>query len=174
MITKRKRPTGNKGAQRSATNVSIQPLGQDGGTETNTMDRGSSQRVTETSQGGNKKRIDWPCRSEAVNERGGGGEAGWGGWGGARLLPSRQQGRKRREEVGFNQTLSRSVCSEWAPPPGCWGASEQCMLGWGARPLRGQRQKHHHYNPYYSSRIIMQIPDGGGDAFRSYFLPSQA
>lgn len=41
-----------------------------------------------------------------------------GGGGGARLLPSRQQGRKRREEVGVNQTLSRSVCSEWASPPG--------------------------------------------------------
>lgn len=69
VITERKRPTGNKGAQRSATNVSIQLLGQNGGTETNTMDRGSSQRVTETSQGGNKKHIDWPCRSGAVNER---------------------------------------------------------------------------------------------------------
>lgn len=48
-----------------------------------------------------------------MNEGGGGG-----GGGGARLLPSRQQGRKWREEVGFNQTLSRSVSSEWASPPG--------------------------------------------------------
>lgn len=38
---------------------------------------------------------------------------------GQKLLPSRQQGGKQGEEVGFNQTLSRSVCSEWASPPGC-------------------------------------------------------
>lgn len=38
--------------------------------ETNTVDRGTNERVTETSQGGNKKHIDWPCQSEAVNEGG--------------------------------------------------------------------------------------------------------
>lgn len=81
--------------------------------ETNTMGRGTSKRVTQTSQGRNKRRIDWPCQSEAVNERERRRRRG-----GGRLLPSRQQGRKRREEVGFNQTLSRSVCSEWASPPG--------------------------------------------------------
>lgn len=61
---------------------------------------------------------------------------------GQKLLPSRQRGRKQREEVGFNQTLSRSVCSEWASPPGCsftervlLGASLHCMLG-EARRLR--------------------------------------
>lgn len=40
----------------------------------------------------------------------------------------------------------------------------------GPSTQRGQRQKHHHYSPYYSSRILMLIGDGGGDAFRSRFL----
>lgn len=38
---------------------------------------------------------------------------------GERLLRSGRQGGKLREEAGFNQTLSRSVYSEWASPPGC-------------------------------------------------------
>lgn len=42
-----------------------------------------------------------------------------GGGGGGKPLPSGQQGGKQQEEAGFNQTLSRSVCSEWASPPGC-------------------------------------------------------
>lgn len=45
---------------------------------------------------------------------GGGGEE----WG-EKVLPSGRQGGKQQEEAGFNQTLSRSVCSEWASPPGC-------------------------------------------------------
>lgn len=50
---------------------------------------------------------------------------------------------------------------------GCWllGPSMHCMLG-GAHPLKRQpwRQKYHHYTPYYSSSIIMQIPGREGDA----------
>lgn len=39
------------------------------------------------------------------------------------------------------------------------------MLG-GARPLnrQAQRQKSHHYNPYYSPTILMLIPGSEGDA----------
>lgn len=72
----RKRQTGDKGAQQSTTNVFILFLEQkvvrerEKLAETNTMDRGMSERVTETSQGGNKKHTDWPCQSEAVNEGG--------------------------------------------------------------------------------------------------------
>lgn len=60
---------------------------------------GSETEGTETSQAGNKKHIDGRCQSAEVNER----------W---------RRGEKQ-EEAGFNQTLSRSVCSEWASPPGC-------------------------------------------------------
>lgn len=38
---------------------------------------------------------------------------------GETLRLSGRQGGKQQEEAGFNQTLSRSVCSEWASPPGC-------------------------------------------------------
>lgn len=64
----------------------------------------------ETSHGGNKKHIDRTCQSAEVNERwrGVGEEEGKGGGD----LPSGQQGGKQQEETGFNQTLSRSVCSE--------------------------------------------------------------
>lgn len=32
-----------------------------------------------------------------------------------------EEGGKQQEEAGFNQILSRSVCSEWAPPPAAGG-----------------------------------------------------
>lgn len=38
---------------------------------------------------------------------------------GEKLLPPGLQGGMQREEARFNQTLSRSVCNEWASPPGC-------------------------------------------------------
>lgn len=134
--------------------------------ETNTMGRGTSKRVTQTSQGRNKRRIDWPCQSEAVNER---------------------ERRRRRGGVDSYRLGSREGSGErkWASIKLCQGQFAvngplhlvalslrgrwlQCMLG-GARPLKRQapRQKHHRYNPYYSSLIIMQTPDGEGDTFRS-------
>lgn len=98
-------------------------------------------------------------------------EGGEGG-GGTRLLPSRQQGRKRREEVGFNQTLSRSVCSEWASPPGR-SFTERMLAAGGLNELHagrgpstqktGTETKYHHYNPYYSACIIMLIPGSEGE-----------
>lgn len=56
---------------------------------------------------------------------------------GGKLLPSRQQGRKKWEEVGFNQTLSRSVCSEWASPPGCSSTERMHAAGGLSRPHAG-------------------------------------
>lgn len=167
----RKRQTGNKGAQQSATNIFIQLLEEkvvrkrEKLAETNTLDRGTSERVTGTSQGGNKKHIDWPCQSEAVNERGRRRRRR------ARLLPSRQQGRKRREEVSFNQTLSRSVCSEWASPPGrsftertlaAGGLSSACWEG--PVPSKDRHRDKSITIIIHITAIIMQIPHGEGDA----------
>lgn len=69
-------------------------------------------REGEISQAENKKHIDRTCQSAEVNER-------WRKRRGETLLLSGRQRGKQQEEAGFNQILSRSVCCEWASPPGC-------------------------------------------------------
>lgn len=70
---------GNKDAQPSATNVFIleekvvreRERERDKLVETNVMDRGTSERATEASQGGNKERFDWPWKRRRRRRSGG-------------------------------------------------------------------------------------------------------
>ena len=174
VILERKRQTGNKGAQQSAQISSSSSWTKKWSereklAETNKTDRRTSKRVTGTSQGANKKRIDWLCQSESVNERGRKRRAG--GLDSCRLGTREGNGKRKWASIKLCQgqfAVNGPLHLVAYSLRGCWllGALEQCMLG-GARPPKRQRQKYHHYNPYYSSRIIMQIPDGEGDAFRS-------
>lgn len=148
VIMESKRQTGDKGAQQSTTNVFILFLEQkvvrerEKLVETNTMDRGMSERVTETSQGGNKKHIDWPCQSEAVNE---GGRRRRGGLDSCRLGSREGNGERKwvsiklcQGQFAVNGPLHLDALSQ----RGCWrlGASMNCMLG-GAHLLKRQAQR---------------------------------